>query len=375
MPADNVIGENVVRIRTARAETQKGLAERAGLSRLALSRIERGEAVPRAANLNAIAKALRVPVKDLVTPVRRLESVRFRARKRMRERAQVLAQVSSWLDDYCAIEEILEDKTEFSLRKWMGSTAGGPRQRAEMVRKTLGIDNEPIRDICGLLEQSGVKVLRLARATDRFFGLSVGAVDGGPAIAINTWEKISVERWIFSAAHELGHLLLHPHAYDRDAMDEPKEEEREADLFASYLLMPEHTFDREWRDACGHSLYDRVIKVKRIFQVSYRAVLFRLVQKGLADQRIYARFQVQHKRRHGRTLKKADEPKALTESFFDASRASEPARLSDADCLDDRLWRLVRLAVESHEITLNRGAEILGLSLPAMRQLTAEWAR
>lgn len=52
----------------------------------------------------------------------------------------------------------------------------------------------------------------------------------------------------------------------------------------------------------------------------------------------------------------------------------EPDRLSNADCLDDRLRRLVRQAVESEAISLGRGAEILGLSLMDMRQLAAEWA-
>lgn len=374
MQSQNVIGENVVRIRSARGDTQKALAERAQLSRLGLSHIERGETAPRATTLSAIAKALGVSVQELVTPVRSLGSVRFRVRKRVRDRAEVLAQVARWLDNYCALEEILDDKADFFLRELVGSEAGSPRLLAKKVRRFLGIGDEPIRDICGLLEKRGVKVLRLSRATDGFFGLSIGDDDGGPAVVINTWERISVERWIFSAAHELGHLLLHLEAYDRDEESEAKDEEKEADEFASFLLMPDSTFNREWDAASGHPLYERVIKVKRIFQVSYKTVLLRLIQNRVADQKIFGAFQIQHKRRFGRTLKKADEPDALTESSFDASRASEPERLADADCLDDRLWRLVRSAVERHEITLSRGAEILGLRLVEMRQLATEWA-
>jgi len=37
-----------------------------------------------------------------------------------------------------------------------------------------------------------------------------------------------VERWIFTAAHELGHLLLHPDSYDVDKTDENEAEEQEA---------------------------------------------------------------------------------------------------------------------------------------------------
>ena len=80
------------------------------------------------------------------------------------------------------------------------------------------------------------------------------------------------------------------------------------------------------------------------------------------------------RRRFGKTLKKADEPQPLTENEFVERRGLEPDRLSDADCLDDRLRRMVREAVEGEEISLGRGAEILRMSLMGMRQLAAEWA-
>jgi hypothetical protein len=73
-------------------------------------------------------------------------------------------------------------------------------------------------------------------------------------------------------------------------------------------------------------------------------------------------------------LKKVDEPQPLSENEFSDKRGLEPDRLSTADCLDDRLRRLVRRGVEADEISLGRGAEILGMSLVDMRQLAAEWA-
>ena len=41
--------------------------------------------------------------------------------------------------------------------------------------------------------------------------------------------------------------------------------------------------------------------------------------------------------------------------------------------MQDRLSRLVRQAVEQERISLDRGAEILGLSLLDMRDLAASW--
>ena len=56
---------------------------KAGVSRVASGKIERGDVVPRARTLDVFAKALEVPVGELVTPVRPLGSVRFRTRTRV----------------------------------------------------------------------------------------------------------------------------------------------------------------------------------------------------------------------------------------------------------------------------------------------------
>ena len=373
MSAKNVIGTNVVRLRASMGLSQKVLADRAHLSRLGLAKIERGQTLPRASTVRALAHALEVSTVELATPVRRLHTVRFRARKRVREREQLLVEVSNWLDDYSFLEDLFDDSPSFQLRG-LRPRRHDPRAVAEKARKNLKLHDQPIHDICGILERCGIKVLRFPRATDAFFGLSVKEDDGGPAIVINTWDRISVERWIFSAAHELGHLLLHPGAYDHTQEEEAEDEEKQADEFASYFLMPRGSFEREWQDTGGHPLYERVLKVKRIFHVSYKTVLLRLVEMEEVSKEVFGIFQGQHRRRFGSTLKKVDEPQPLTGYEFNEKRGQEPDRLSDTDCLDDRLRRLVRRAVESEEISLSRGAEILRMSLMDMRQLAAEWA-
>jgi hypothetical protein len=142
--------------------------------------------------------------------------------------------------------------------------------------------------------------------------------------------------------------------------------------------MPDAVFRREWAETYGMGLVERVLKVKRIFRVSYRTVLYRL-SEGLEDPAvIWKQFQLAYRRRYGKTLLKADEPAALASDAFRASSpepspAKEPEKLSPADFVEDRLSRLVRQAVESSAITLSRGAEILGLSLHDMRELSASW--
>ncbi len=372
------IAANVARLRLDRRLTQEELATKAGLSRVSLGKIERGTVVPRARTLDALAKALAVPVGELVTPVRPLESVRFRARAQVHAREQILAEVSKWLDAYAGLEADLGERLPFRFAEGTSaSRRDSPEKAAQAARRAVGLGpEEPVRDICGLLEENGVKLLLLETNRDSFFGLSVGPRDRGPAVVVNTWDRISVERWIFTTAHELGHLLLHQDEYQRQATDLPTETEREADAFASEFLMPETAFAAEWEGTRGHPLLVRVLKVKRIFRVSYKTVLYRLVESGRETADVWRAFQVQHRRYFGKTLRKTDEPEALQKSEFawNWSRSGEPAGLSEHDFVEDRLSRLVRRALEEERISLGRAAEILGLTRDDMRRKTREWA-
>lgn len=382
------LAANVARLRRDRQLTQAALAEKAGLSRVALGRIERAVVVPRARTLADLAQALGVPVRELVTRVPSLARVRFRARARIHGREQILAEVAQWLTAYAELETALAEQRPFRFAAqpeepgplndmsvlWAGQWELVEAARAARRHVDLGPE-EPILDICGLLEANGVKLLLLEKQRDSFFGLSVNRDDGGPAVVVNTWDRISVERWIFTAAHELGHLLLHPSEYQRDLTVLPEETEREADTFASHFLMPETAFAKEWDATRGHSLLVRILKVKRIFRVSYKTVLYRLVQSERQTADVWRAFQRQHHQHYGNTLRNTEEPFALTRSEFawQWRRSGEPERLSSHDFVEDRLAWLVRKAVEREHISVGRAAEILGLSREEMRKRTAQW--
>lgn len=381
-----LIATNLKRLRSVKGLTQEELAERAGLSRAGYRNLETGKTMPRSSTLEALAEALEVALRELLTPVPVLRHVRFRSFKRLRTREGILADVGRWLGDFNELEDLLEDRKPYTLAglepprgKGKGMAEDAVDALAAEVRQRFGLHpRELVRDICGLLEANGIKVLPLVVASDAFFGLSVAPEDGGPAVVVNTWERISVERWIFSAVHELGHLVLHAPAYQIDRSEEEKDPEKEANLFAGHFLMPEEVFWDEWTEARGLPFLDRVLKVKRIFQVSYKTVLYRLAEAGKTEINVWQRFQNEYRARHGRTLMKEDEPEALAAdafqaSFPEASKAREPEDLSRADFVEDRLSRLVRQAVEAGAISLGRSAEILRLSLPEMRTLAGAW--
>jgi len=382
-----ILGSNLRRLRQAQKLSQAEIAKRSNLSRVGYRNIEMGTATPKADTLMRLAKALSVGLEDLVRPARELSAVRFRARKKMTSREHLLVEVGRWIDNYSYLEDLLDDRQEFAFhalaqklqrRKRKPTT---PIEAAAEARLAAGLEpGDTIRDICGLLEEKGgVKLFTPQVASEGFFGLSLGPNGDGPAVVVNTWERITVERWIFTAAHELGHILLHHDAFDVDEADENLEEEREADLFASHFLMPDDVFKKELREARGLSLLQVVMKLKAIFRVSWKTVVYRLAQEaGPNGRKIWAGFHAEAKRRFGRTFGPKEEPNALQEDkWYSPSPvlrlADEPENLRSSAFVEDRLSRLVRKAIESEKITMSRGAEILMVSASEMRALTRSW--
>lgn len=381
MSAPSVIAANLRRLRQSRVLTQEGLAERAGLSRVGYRKIEGGVSVPRADTLMALASALDVSLGALVQPQPTLQHVRFRS-KNLRNRDDVLARVARWLADVQELERLLGESPRPSILEPRFRELS-PKDAAAAVRQELQLDeDEIIRDICGLLEsRAGVKVYTLDAETDGFFGLSVTEEDGGPAIVVNTSDQITVERWIFTAAHELGHLVLHGDgAYDASKTGEVDKEEQDANCFAGHFLMPDEVFWKEWHAAAGLPFFIQVLKLKRIFRVSYKSVIQRLSERSSDPSKLWARFHIEYKRRHRGKLGQAGEPHPLHQGEFRSSclepeshRGREPERLAQSDFSEDRLYGLVRRAVLGEHITLSRAGEILGRPLDDVRELARDW--
>jgi Zn-dependent peptidase ImmA (M78 family)/DNA-binding XRE family transcriptional regulator len=364
--------------------SQEKVAESAGISRPTYVRIEAGESLPKVPTLIALAQTLGVQLNDLVAPASPLKAVRFRAQKKLTSREQILVNVSRWLKDYRELEDLLGKRENYEFQKFpLDCLPEGPQRAvslAQRARVALNLrEDEPIRDICGLLEASGIKIYPMEIASDAFFGLSVAPDELGPAIIVNNWERISVERRIFTAAHELGHLLLHLHGFQVEQTDEPPVEEEEANLFAGEFLMPQDGFDKEWRDTYGLPFVDRVLKVKRIFRVSYKTVLYRLWKGPYSyGDDIWQKFAVQYRQRYGKLGFKVEPqglpPDQFTRTYPEAFRSGEPGTFLPFDFIGDRLSRLVRQAIEQDRITLSRGAEIMGVPLDEMREVQSLWA-
>jgi Zn-dependent peptidase ImmA (M78 family)/DNA-binding XRE family transcriptional regulator len=349
------IAKNLKRLRASKRLSQQVLANKAGLSLSVIKGIELQRGDPRVRDVQAVADALDVRLLDLVRPVRELSGVRFRAKRRLKNRDQVLAQVSSWLDDYIFLEEILEKSPSFSLADIRGRPED-VKEFAGLCRKRLGLEpGEPVDNIFGLLESAGIKVLPLSESnSEGFFGLSVSEADGGPAVIVNVCDEISLERRIFSAAHEFGHLMMHLDAYDVAKVDEVGSEEVEADRFAGHFLMPNQEFEKQWNANKGLNLTKLVFNIKEYFRVSYRTVLYRMTENNLANDSIWRNFKQPIEKNLGRPLRSNEEPNGLKEFDF----------------CEGMFNRLAKEAFAKELISLGRCAELLQISFGEMRALS-----
>lgn len=110
-------------------------------------------------------------------------------------------------------------------------------------------------------------------------------VDNDVVICINSATSYGRQR--FTLAHELYHVLYGENVSrvicDMSMGEDKSESEKEADRFASYLLMP---FDALLQYSSGSKDWnlDEVIEAEQFFQISHNAMLFRLAFDNLASR-------------------------------------------------------------------------------------------
>lgn len=151
---------------------------------------------------------------------------------------------------------------------------------ARITRETWGIEQGPIPSVVQAIEANGVIALRLPTGTDTAVDAFSTYTGRRPLVFLSP-VKDDKARSRFDAAHELGHLILHP-----DTEPGSKLVENQAHRFASELLMP--------RDAIINDLPRRIDwptfhDLKRHWGVSLRALVFRAHTLGRLSDASYRR--------------------------------------------------------------------------------------
>lgn len=220
--------------------TKAALAAEVGVSAAAIGQYESGLTYPRPEHLDRMAKTLRVPIEFFAAgrPFARVDAgvAHFRSLRstRVGERAKALAYVEQvW--ELASILERHVELPEVNVPRLDSSDLASPAVAAQVVRQYWGIGSGPLPHLVRTMEINGVVVTLLpftANETARIDAFSTSRLPR--PIAVLTPDRADdVYRHRYTAAHELGHILMH-----HDVSPPDQEKEREANAFAAELLAP-----------------------------------------------------------------------------------------------------------------------------------------
>jgi len=122
-------------------------------------------------------------------------------------------------------------------------TEDDPQRAAQITRASLGLSpNTPIKGLIRCLERNGVFVFPLSMQVDGFDGFSAWAGHDPTRPVIALLRGKSAYRETFTAAEELGHLVMHS-----PLRVSANEADKEARAFAQEFLLPAEAIEDEMR--------------------------------------------------------------------------------------------------------------------------------
>lgn len=348
------------RLRLARKKaglSMQGLADRTSprITAQAISKYEADKMNPSSSVLVGLSKALGVSLDFLMGgQVEELVGVEFRKHSSTsaRDRAHAEAIVIERLEDYLAIEDILEiappDDPFGDLVRDVVESYEELDLLARELRRHWKLGNDPIPSMSRLLEDKGIKVIE-ADFAERFDGLAceVRRSEGRSSTdVVVVSSRTNVERRRFNLAHELAHRVI------RATGNSAIKLEKAMNRFAGAFLIPtDHLIEEAGLSRSGMT-YMEIMRLKRLYGVSAAAMLMRLGQVGILPQsmidyafRTYAR----------------------------RWRTSEPDEIRDDEGFGafehpQRFERLVWRALGEELISPVRAAQMLHLSLSTVEE-------
>lgn len=286
--------------------SKKDLAALVEVTPSAISQYENGTVRPSAKVTAALALALGVPVGFLAADrplgtapstaahFRSLRSTTQRERDRAFAHALLTWELTKVLEQTVRLPQValpadLAIRTDDPVR--------AAENAARRAREFFGLGAGPVPNVVRLLEAHGVICTRLPAQTRRVFAFSC-AFPERPVVVLAA-ERTHLATSRFAAAHECGHLLMHP---DEEPGSHPVE--RQANAFAAELLTPAN----EIADLLPlRADWQRLLELKSIWGVSIQALLFRARTLGVMPEHVYRRSVTELNARGWRTEEPGDD--------------------------------------------------------------------
>lgn len=284
------------------------------VSKMSISKMERGLLNPSQDTLQALADACQQPLSFFLVPQPDLATLdfRFKADVSQRQRNEVKALVDNLLQHYCEMQSM--ESRDFDFVHPMPHTVlrnyGDAEAAALKLRRKWDIGVQPIHAVYELLACHGIHVLEADFGCQNIDGTSTIVTTGTPTpsripiIIINTRANATTCRRRFTALHELCHILfrLRP---DNDSRHQtyldtlpptphhvtikPPTAERLCDLFASAMLMPQPCAMRRFGTLRTDVSLPEFTSTLPLYGISVAAQIHRLHDLRIIDDDSYKR--------------------------------------------------------------------------------------
>lgn len=338
--------------------TKRAVANELNVSPVAVGQWEAGTHPPRPDHVGRLAELLGVPPAFLAAgrPYARLESstAHFRSLRRTPalQRAKAIAFTEQVWELAYALEKRVQlppvDLPGFSAGEVTAEAAGAdPAEAAQALRRHWSLATGPIPHLVRTMESHGLIVTLVP-----FAGAATATVDAfstshlpRPIVVLTPDRANDVYRHRFTAAHELGHLLLHA-----DTVPGDPAQEKEADAFAAELLTPSEVITPQLPARMDLHALDRL---SRQWGVAVDSLVYRCREVGAVSDPAYHRAY--------QRLNQLRKLGLFQPERVDGYPGEIPILLSRAFAL-----------AESHGLTLTKLAHELTCTLPRLRLLLGD---
>lgn len=189
---------------------------------------------------------------------------------------------------------------------------------AETVREYWGLGDAPIKNLQFTLEKNGIIVTGFGTEEEKIDAFSQRTTIGTQdmffiAVALGSRPEGRIR---FDMAHELGHILLHPWSENLELItkEDFKAREKQANMFASALLLPNNSFGKDIQAYPTDLKYYQFLKKK--WKVSIQAMVYRSNQLGIITDNQFQYMMRQISKNGWRTKEPGDFPYKLNENIF-----------------------------------------------------------
>jgi Zn-dependent peptidase ImmA (M78 family)/transcriptional regulator with XRE-family HTH domain len=286
--------------RESREILQSDLSRVTNIPQTLISRFEAGISQPSDEQIAVIAKALEYPTNlfFLEDRIFGFNASVFFHRKRADMPAKTLRRIHAVLNlTRMRVNRLMlaaSISPQIELMRMPVEEFGSPEDIARQVRALLHLPFGPVNNLTAAVEDVGVIIATHKFGSTRTDAVSEWIPGHPPIILMNVDDSIGADRYRWTLAHELGHLIMH--AFPSEKMEE------EANRFASEFLMPESEIKHQLRNVRLPNL----ALLKGIWKVSMGALLERAKQLKTINSTQYRYMRVNFGRLHYNTREPAE---------------------------------------------------------------------